>query len=74
MVTNQRCDNQCPQPCDFENYVLKVTSSLWPREEFFNRMVESWRARIKTFRVNDYQTAKRQLGKIEVFFEVELYS
>lgn len=65
------CERECPQSCHEQGYVARITTSLWPRASYYDRIKDSWKNQIPSMEtMREAREARTNLAKLEVYYEV----
>ncbi|XP_077869752.1 uncharacterized protein LOC144361814, partial [Saccoglossus kowalevskii] len=64
----------CPSPCKETNYDMTLSQSLWPSDVYLNKLLKTlkWQ-NTKLKNVNDMQSARSNLVRLEIYFETLNY-
>uniref|UniRef100_A0A914RZB9 Uncharacterized protein n=1 Tax=Parascaris equorum TaxID=6256 RepID=A0A914RZB9_PAREQ len=64
------CERECPQSCHEQGYVARITTSLWPRASYYDRIKDSWKSQIPSMEtMREAREARTNLAKLEVYYE-----
>ncbi|VDK47512.1 unnamed protein product [Anisakis simplex] len=64
------CERECPQSCHEQAYSARITTSLWPRASYYDRIKDSWKNQIPSMEtMQEAHEARTNLAKLEVYFE-----
>uniref|UniRef100_A0A915PR56 Uncharacterized protein n=1 Tax=Setaria digitata TaxID=48799 RepID=A0A915PR56_9BILA len=64
------CEKLCPQSCYEQDYIPRVTTSLWPRTSYYKRVKDLWKRRFPSLEtIREAHEARTNLAKLEVYYE-----
>lgn len=67
---DEACETECMQPCLEEEFDARITTSLWPRDEYFATIQSAWIERNTLIGTMNASEARSQIAKLEVYFRV----